>query len=129
VARLYQLRYHEALVGMVTAGGVMLYALFSLRRSVRLTRTNRTAANSARLLLALAGFCFGLDFFCNSLALAWLTGWVGPYDLIPHPYDTVLAVGTYIGGAGAALFGSAAAILGFYAWRRHAASQRTTMSH
>jgi hypothetical protein len=129
VSQLDEAYYQEALAGMVAAGGVMLYALLYLPRYVRLTRTHRTMANLAWLLLTLAGLCFGLTFFCNSLALAWLIGWVGPYELIPRPYDTVLDVGWYAGGVGAALFGSGAAILGFSAWRRRAADQRSTVSH
>jgi hypothetical protein len=129
VSQLDQAHYQEALAGMVAAGGVMLYALLYLPRYVRLTRTHRTMANLAWLLLTLAELCFGLAFFCNSQALAWLIAWVGPYELIPHPYDTVLDVGRYAGAVGAALFGSVAAILGFSAWRRRGGDQRRTVSH
>ncbi len=122
IDRLY---YDEALVGMVTAAFVILFAIFYLQRYIRRTRSHFSAANLARLLLALGGLSFGLGFFSNSLALAWLLAWTAPYELIPHPYDTLLDWGNRAGVVGAILFGGAGAVLWLYAWRHQAAQKGT----
>lgn len=118
IDRLY---YNDALVGMVTAAFVILFAILYLQRYIRRARSQFSTANVARLLLALGGLSFGLGFFSNSLALAWLLAWTGPYELIPHPYDTLLDWGNRAGVVGAILFGGTGAVLGLYAWRRQAA--------
>jgi hypothetical protein len=122
-----KLHFQEALAGIAAGIFSMLYAIYYLQRSMRRMRTHASAANLTRLFLALAGFWFGLAFISNSLALAWLLGWTGPYELIPQPYATLLDVGTRAGEIGTLLFGGIGAVLGISAWRLHVAGNRHTM--
>ena len=119
--------YQEALTGIAAGLFCILFAIYYLQRSVRRLRRHGSIADLARLLLALAGFCFGLAFLSNSVALAWLLGWTGPYEWIPPPYDTLLDVGLRAGEIGTLLFGGIGALLGVYAWRLHLAKNRRTM--